>query len=85
MTSEEPAASIEAAVRAARHRILGIGAAQYGDGSGVQRFETLPAAELTEWLIEEADDLIAYTVLLRIRATRFADAARLLDKQPHVA
>jgi len=79
VTSEELADQVESAVRAARGRVLGVGREQYDDGSGVQRFETLPMHELAEWLIEEADDLIAYAVMLRIRASRLVEAARLLE------
>lgn len=79
MTIEELADQVQAAIDAARHRVLGVGAAQYDDGSGVQRFEMLPAAELAAWLLEEADDLIVYAVMLRIRAARFAAAAALVE------
>lgn len=78
MTSEELAETVAETIRATTARILGVGAAQYDDGSGTQKFETLPAAELAAWLIEEADDLIVYAIMLRIRAARFADAAREL-------
>lgn len=80
MTSEQLADAVEAAIGACRGRVLGVGADQYDDGSGVQKFETLPAAELAAWLLEEADDLIVYAVMLRIRAARFAAAAGLLEE-----
>ena len=79
MTSEELADVVADTIRATTARVLGVGAAQYDDGSGTQKFETLPPAELAEWLIEEADDLIVYAIMLRIRAARFADAARNLS------
>ena len=79
MTSEELAQAVTDTIRATTARVLGVGADQYDDGSGTQKFETLPPAELAEWLIEEADDLIVYAIMLRIRATRFADAARNLS------
>ena len=79
MTSEQLADAVEAAIGACRGRVLGVGADQYDDGSGVQKFETLPAAELAAWLLEKADDLIVYAVMLRIRAARFAAAAALLE------
>ncbi len=78
MTSEELAETVANTIQATTARILGVGAAQYDDGSGTQKFETLAPSELAEWLIEEADDLIVYAIMLRIRATRFADAARNL-------
>lgn len=80
MTSEQLADAVDAAIGACRKRVLGVGADQYDDGSGVQKFETLPAAELADWLLEEADDLIVYAVMLRIRAAQFAAAAALLEK-----
>lgn len=79
MTSEQLADEVQQAIMACRHRVLGVGAHQYDDGSGTQKFETLPAAELASWLLEEADDLIVYAVMLRIRAARFAAAAALLE------
>jgi hypothetical protein len=78
VTSEELAETVANTIQATTARILGVGAAQYDDGSGTQKFETLAPSELAEWLIEEADDLIVYAIMLRIRATRFADAARNL-------
>lgn len=75
MTSEELAQTVADTIRATTERIRGVGAAQYDDGSGTQKFETLPPAELAAWLIEEADDLIVYAIMLRIRAARFAAAA----------
>ena len=79
MTSEELADHVQATIDAARHRVLGVGADQYDDGSGVQKFETLAPSELAAWLLEEADDLIVYAVMLRIRAARFAAAAALVE------
>ena len=80
MTSEQLADAVDVAIGACRERVLGVGADQYDDGSGVQKFETLPATELAAWLLEEADDLIVYSVMLRIRAARFAAAAALLEE-----
>lgn len=83
MTSEQLADQVEGIVRAVRSRILGPGAEQYDDGSGVQKFERLTLPELAAWLTEEADDLIVYAAMLRIRVERFAaecDRARTLDR-----
>jgi len=79
VTSEQLADEVQQAIMACRRRVLGVGAHQYDDGSGTQKFETLPAAELASWLLEEADDLIVYAVMLRIRAAQFAAAAGLLE------
>lgn len=70
MTSEELATEVETIIRTTRERILGPGAQQYDDGSGVQTFERLPLEDLARWLIEEADDLIVYAAMIRIRASR---------------
>lgn len=70
MTSAELADEVTAAVVACRARILGVGAAQYDDGSGTQKFETLPIDELERWMEEEIDDMIVYACMLRIRLRR---------------
>ena len=74
MTSEELADQVAAAVEATRDRVLGPGAEQYDDGSGVQKFERLPVPELARWALEEIDDLIVYAVMLRIRIHRLETA-----------
>lgn len=74
MTSEQLAAEVEKIITATRERILGVGAEQYDDGSGVQKFERLELGDLARWMIEEADDLIVYAAMLRIRAQRLAAA-----------
>lgn len=70
MTSEELADHVAAAVDATRARVLGPGAEQYDDGSGVQKFERLPVPDLARWALEEIDDLMVYAVMLRIRIER---------------
>jgi hypothetical protein len=70
MTSEELADEVTRAVTACRARVLGVGADQYDDGSGTQKFETLPLAELRRWMEEEIDDVIVYAVMTRIRLRR---------------
>lgn len=77
MTSEELAARVEEIISSTKSRILGVGADQYDDGSGVQKFETLELAELVRWLIEEADDLIVYAAMIRIRAARMIEGLEL--------
>jgi hypothetical protein len=73
MTSEQLAAEVEEIIQSSRERILGIGAEQYDDGTGVQKFERLSLSELAAWLLEEADDLIVYSTMLRIRAARLRE------------
>lgn len=73
MTSLELAARVEEAVRATTDRVLGVGAEQYDDGSGVQKFERLPLEDLRRWALEEIDDLIVYMVMLRIRIERLEE------------
>ena len=69
MTSDEHADSVEQIVLALRGRILGVGAEQYDDGSGVQRFERKPIWMIRRDAIEEIDDLIVYLAQIRMRLT----------------
>lgn len=61
-----------AAIERTSGRVLGVGQRDYDDGSGVQRFETLPLADLVRWSQEESDDLIVYGTMLGIRLQRLA-------------
>jgi hypothetical protein len=70
VTSQELADEVTQAITSCRARVLGVGAEQYDDGSGTQKFETLPMAELERWMEEEVDDMIVYAVMLRIRLRR---------------
>jgi hypothetical protein len=72
MTSEELAAEVGLAIGRVQGRVLGVGRDQYDDGSGVQPFERKEPGEIIRWAIEEADDLIAYGVMLGIRLRALA-------------
>lgn len=67
MTSEEHADDVQATVESLRSRILGVGADQYDDGSGVQRFEIKALEHIRGDAIEEIDDLIVYLCQIRMR------------------
>jgi len=69
MTSEEHAMRVAAIVGSLTDRIMGVGAEQYDDGSGVQRFEMKPMDAIVKDAVEEIDDLIVYLCQLRIRLT----------------
>lgn len=69
MTSEEHAVRVAAIVGSLTDRIMGVGAEQYDDGSGVQRFETKPMGAIVKDAVEEIDDLIVYLCQLRLRLT----------------
>ncbi|WP_113705485.1 hypothetical protein [Nonomuraea lactucae] len=69
MTSEELANAIKTSVDAVQSRILGVGKDQYDYGD-TQTFEKMTISELIDWALEEANDQIAYAVMLRIRLTR---------------
>jgi hypothetical protein len=69
MTSEEHADAVEAILASLRGRILGVGAEQYDDGSGVQRFERRDLGAIVTDAVEEIDDLIVYLCQIRIRIT----------------
>lgn len=70
MTSDEHADEVEAIVASLRGRIVGVGADQYDDGSGVQRYEQRPLRAIVTDGVEEIDDLIVYLCQLRSRLTR---------------
>ena len=67
MTSDEHADSVEAILASLRGRILGVGADQYDDGSGVQRFEGRDLGDIVTDAVEEIDDLIVYLCQIRMR------------------
>ena len=67
MTSEEHADEVRSIVFSLRERILGVGADQYDDGSGTQRFENKPIENILTDAVEEIDDLIVYLCQIRMR------------------
>ncbi|GII83351.1 hypothetical protein Ssi03_13410 [Sphaerisporangium siamense] len=66
MTSEELANEVMAAVVAVQGRILGVGQEQYDEGSQ-QKFELMSLQQLVDYAMEEAEDGIAYNVMLRYK------------------
>ncbi|GAA3136893.1 hypothetical protein GCM10010466_29640 [Planomonospora alba] len=76
MTSNELAAAVEEAIRAAKGRVLGPGRDQYETEDGTQGFESMTLAELLDWASEEAEDLIVYGVMLQIRIKRVKRALK---------
>lgn len=74
MTSEEFADSVDVIVRSLRTRILGVGAEQYDDGSGVQRFESRSLPLILGDALEEVDDLIVYLAQVRLRIMELLDS-----------
>jgi hypothetical protein len=46
-----------------------VGAEQYDDGSGVQRFEGRDLGDIVTDAVEEIDDLIVYLCQIRMRVT----------------
>lgn len=79
MTSEDFANEVAAAVLAVRERILGIGREQY-ERNGRQQFEDMTPAQIVQFGLEEAEDLIAYAVMLRIRLNEVKKVMKLLDQ-----
>ncbi|SFI79672.1 hypothetical protein SAMN05216275_10512 [Streptosporangium canum] len=73
MTSEELAQEIMSAVVAVQARILGVGKAQYDEGSQ-QKFELMSLQELVQYAMEEVEDGIAYNVMLRYKLTLLKEA-----------
>jgi hypothetical protein len=72
MTSEELSHEVAATIAACHDRIVGVGKAQYDDGKQ-QRFEKMTPAEILSELQEEAEDLIVYAVMARIRVQNMID------------
>jgi hypothetical protein len=70
MNSQQHAIAVAAIVGSLTDRILGPGADQYDDGSGVQRFEKRALEDIRTDAVEEIDDLIVYLCQLRLRLTQ---------------
>jgi hypothetical protein len=75
MTSDELSAQVEAFTKRACARVTGVGAQQYDDGTGTQKFETLPIDELFDWTHEELEDIVVYATMLSIRLRRLQEIA----------
>ena len=73
MTSAALAEEVSKAITRATTRVLGVGAQQYSTRTS-QKFEDQPLKELFEGLLEEADDLINYGVMVQIRIRRMIEA-----------
>lgn len=82
VTSDEHADAVAAILVALRGRILGPGAEQYDDGSGVQRFEGRPLGAIVQDALEEVDDLIVYACQLRLRVAGLAGRVGVMDATP---
>lgn len=76
MTSEELAKEILNAVLAVQQRILTVGKEQYARGDQ-QQFEGMSLQEIAKYAREEAEDLIAYGVMLRIKTQALIEALDL--------
>lgn len=73
MTSEEHAAEVAEIVGRLTGRIVGVGAEQYDDGSGQQRFEGRSLDAIVQDALEEIEDLIVYACQLHIRVRQIRD------------
>lgn len=67
MQSQELADWVEEFAHYSAQRVTGVGAEQYDDGSGVQKFERLPLTDLFEWAEEELQDIVVYSAMLACR------------------
>ena len=67
MTPNQLAEEVASVVERAQGRIKGVGADQYHDGSGRQKFENLEISELVEYSIEESLDFVNYGAMLTLR------------------
>ena len=73
MTPDELADEVASTIAACRARIMGTGAEQYSAGE-VQQFELMTPEAILRAAMEEAEDLVAYGVMFRIRTQRVLDA-----------
>ena len=74
MTSHELSEEVATAALAVMHRIETVGARQYEEATGKQRFEEMPLADLYQEGMEELEDIIAYAVMLRVRLLKLKEA-----------
>lgn len=70
MRSDELAERVATTVADAQARIIGVGAEQYDDGSGTQKFERKSVPDMLGMLREELLDSINYAVMLDVLAQR---------------
>ena len=75
MTSAALAEEVSEAITRATTRVLGVGQAQYDQGTS-QKFEDMPLADLIEGALEELDDVIVYSTMVGIRFRRIAAAIK---------
>lgn len=80
MTPEDLAASVATIMVAAMQRVGpgSIGAEQYHVEGKPQKFEGMPLPDLIEYQIEEALDLVNYSVMVAIRLYRLKEAAEAM-------
>lgn len=79
MTSAQLAEYTAEFITAATSRVIGVGDAQYSQGSS-QKFEDMPLPELFDWMDEELQDVAVYAAMLSIRLRRLRDAATRVDR-----
>lgn len=77
MTTDQFVREIELVAGLVADRARGVGAEQYDFGD-VQRFETLPLADLIRELLEEVEDSVSYLVQTHIRFRRLLDLVQRL-------
>lgn len=73
MTSEDLARYIDRIVSTVQGRVLTVGQEQYSEGD-TQQFERMNLLQITDYLLEEIQDSIAYNVMLHHKAERLKDA-----------
>lgn len=83
MTPQELSDAVAEVVADAQARVGpdSIGARQYHVEGQPQRFESMPFADLIEYVREEALDLVNYGVMLTIRIQRLKDANREVQRR----
>lgn len=72
MTSEELAQAVAETIKSVESRIVGIGQEQYSQGD-MQKIELKPLKGVLQDLLEELDDALVYTAVLRLRCSKIAN------------
>jgi hypothetical protein len=77
VTTEEFDSHVIETIKRVSHRVTGIGADQYVQPDGTQRFESRLIADIITDAMEEVEDLIVYSCQLHIRLQTLESALKI--------
>jgi hypothetical protein len=80
MTSDDLVNFVDEQMDRLRTRIVGVGDDQYSGGD-TQKFEQIPIDELFEMSEEELDDIVVYTMMLKIRLARLRHQVGYMEER----